>query len=159
ILFRRLSGQKQKIETGDQQIEAGEASDGGVQWIEKELSPAPVLAQAAKAMGAFPVPKLGRTAYEFWAFKASTGDSPTTVAIALQLSALTVYDEWLALLREAGARHLDELPRNADEFNNAAVVRKSMVALRFTFAEDPGLADRLSAVIERTQVTESERRL
>lgn len=59
----------------------------------EKLPPAPVLARAAKALAPFPLPKLGRTATQFWAFKSSAGDAPTTVAVALQLYALAVYEE------------------------------------------------------------------
>ena len=55
---------------------------------------------AAKAIGPFAVPKLSNAAFEFWAFKSSAGDAPTTPAIALQLTALGLYDRWRAVLAE-----------------------------------------------------------
>ena len=43
-----------------------------------------------QAIAPFPLPKLGRTAVQFWAFKSSAGNTPTTAALALQLYALRV---------------------------------------------------------------------
>jgi hypothetical protein len=41
---------------------------------------------------------MGQAAFEFWSYKESAGDAPTTAALALQLYALDVYDRWLGLL-------------------------------------------------------------
>ena len=64
-----------------------------------EALPAPSIALAAKGLGPFPLPKLGRTAVQFWAFKSSAGNAPTTAALALQLYVMPVYDQWFATLR------------------------------------------------------------
>ena len=87
VLFERLEGRRQPVERVD-------GSSGGWTWVEEKLSPAPSLALAAKALGPFPLPKLGRTAVEFWVFKSSAGNAPTTAAIGLQLYALPVYEQW-----------------------------------------------------------------
>jgi len=84
VLFERLEGRRQPVESVDD-------TSGGWTWVEEKLSPAPSLAMAAKALGPFPLPKLGRTAVQFWAFKSSAGNAPTTAALALQLYALPDY--------------------------------------------------------------------
>ena len=55
VLFERLEGRRQPVERAD-------GTSGGWTWVEEKLPPAPSLALAAKALGPFPLPKLGRTA-------------------------------------------------------------------------------------------------
>lgn len=73
ILFERLEGRRQPVESV-------EGTSGGWTWVEEKVSPAPSLAMAAKAVGPFPLPKLGGTAVQFWAFKSSAGNAPTCCA-------------------------------------------------------------------------------
>ncbi len=140
VLFEPLEGKRVAVEKPD-------GSHGGWTWVEERRAPAPSLALAAKAIGPFPLPKLGQAAFEFWAFKASTGDAPTTAAIALQLYALPVYDRWRALLEQAGAQGLEELPTWAAEIDDPADVRALMATLRRAFEADPGLGDRIRGLL------------
>ena len=103
ILFEPLIAKKQAVETSD-------GGDGGWMWVEKKLSPSPQLSDAARALGPFPLPKLGRTAFEFWTFKPSAGNAPTIAAIALQLYALDAHSDWATVLRRAGVPGLEQLP-------------------------------------------------
>ena len=84
VLFERLAGRRQPLEGADGQVD-------GWTWVEEKLSPSPLLANAATALAPFALPKLGQAAIQFWAFKPSLGDLPTTAAVALQLYALPVY--------------------------------------------------------------------
>src|SRR4029453_8179099 len=79
-------------------------------WVEAKLSPSPQLAVAAKALGPFPLPKLGRSAFQFWTFKPSTGNAPTIAAVALQLNAMPQYDHWITALQRTGVQSLDLMP-------------------------------------------------
>src|SRR5262249_50281361 len=103
VLFEWLSGRRERVTTAN-------GSDGSWTWVEQMQPPTAMLANAAKALGPFPLPKLDQAAFEFWAFKSSAGDAPTTAAVALQLRALTAYDEWLSALKEAHAPGVDTLP-------------------------------------------------
>lgn len=142
VLLQRLVGRRQPVQRAD-------GSAGGWIWVEDVLQPAEPLALAAKALGPFPLPKLGQAAFQFWTYKASAGDAPTTVANALQLYALDVHGPWLDLLRRAGAQGLDDLPARVDGIRNAADVRRLMGALRGAFLGDPELNDRIRDVIDR----------
>ena len=73
VLFEPLIAKKQAVETNDGGI-------GGWTGVEQKLSPSPQLAQAAKALAPFPLPKLGRTAFEFWAFKPRSSRTSTGLA-------------------------------------------------------------------------------
>jgi adenylate cyclase len=77
---------------------------------DKRRSATEILARAAKALGPFPVPKRDQAVFQFWAFK---GGVPITTAIALQLKALPLYEQWLSVLKEAQAPNLESLPVNA----------------------------------------------
>lgn len=143
VLFERLVGRKQQVERLD-------GSPGGWTWVEERLPPVQPLARAAKGRGPFPLPKLGSTATQFWAFKSSAGDVPTTVAIALQLYALPVYEPWLAVLEQAGAPGLDDLPARAFEIRRTDDLWHLMDTFRAAFEADPQLEDRVRQVIEES---------
>lgn len=73
------------------------------------------IGRSGKGTGPFPLPKLDQAAFEFWTFKPSAGDAPTTAAVALQLKALAPYEQWVSVLKEAQARGIGELPANTHE--------------------------------------------
>jgi adenylate cyclase len=94
VLFEPLIGKKQPLQSG-----AGHMS--GWTWVEAKLSPSPQLAAAAKALGPFPLPKLGRSAFQFWTFKPSTGNAPT-IAAARAVYAMPQYDHLITALQRTG---------------------------------------------------------
>lgn len=142
VLYERLAARKQSIETA-----AG--TTGGWTWVEQTLSPAPVLASSARGYGSFPLPKLGRAAFEYWVFKPSTGDAPTIVAVALQLYVMPLYEQWLRLLRNVGVPDLEAIPAHARGIEGAAELRRVMVKFRETFDDDATLMGRLQLAIDR----------
>ena len=140
VLFERLVGRRQPIEGPD-----GKAD--GWTWVEEKLSPSPLLANAATALAPFALPKLGQAAIQFWTFKPSMGDLPTTAAVALQLHALPLYERWRQVLAAAGAQGLDELPAHAGNVRKPDQVRALMGRLRHMFLADPGLAERVRSLL------------
>jgi adenylate cyclase len=142
VLFERLAGRRQPLEG------AGGKVDGWT-WVEEKISPSPLLAHAATALAPFALPKLGQAAIQFWTFKPSLGDLPTTVSVALQLYALPVYGRWRQLLEAAGAQGLDQLPASAAAIRKPPEVRRVMGVLRQMFLADPGLAERMRAQLDR----------
>ena len=140
VLFEPLVAKKQAVQTTDGGI-------GGWTWVEQKHSPSPQLASAAKALGPFPLPKLGRTAFEFWAFKPSTGNSPTTSAIALQLYAMRQYDHLITALHRTGVQSLDLVPPSLAAATDAPDSARLMVSLRNRLSSDQGYGDRLQTVI------------
>jgi adenylate cyclase len=142
VLFERLAGRRQPIEGADGKVD-------GWTWVEEKLSPSPLLAHAATALAPFALPKLGQAAIQFWTFKPSLGDMPTTVSVALQLYALPVYERWRQLLEAGGAQRFDELPANAAGIKKAPEVRRVMGIMRQMFLADPGLAERMRSRLDR----------
>ncbi len=140
VLFEWLAGRRERLVSAD-------GKDAGWTWVEEKQPPAPMLAQAARALGPFPLPKLDQAVFEFWTFKSSAGDAPTTAAIALQLNALRAYDQWRSVLKAAGAPGIEDLPATADEIAGAEPVRQFMLKLRYAFQDDPGLFQRVRDVL------------
>ena len=147
VLYEWLAGRRERAVTA-----AG--TDAGWTWVEEKQPPTEVLAKAARALGPFPLPKLNQAVFEFWTFKPSAGDAPTTAAIALQLKALGAYDQWLSVLRQAQAPVAVSLPRKADEITGAERVREFMLTLRQAFQEDPTLYVRVQGALNRMDAAE-----
>jgi adenylate cyclase len=78
--------------------EHGEAS------IEELVSPIPPLAESAKAVAPFPLPRVPLKVSQYWAFKTCAGDLPTLPVVAFQLYARHVHGELVSLLKKADAR-------------------------------------------------------
>jgi adenylate cyclase len=140
VLFERLAGRRQAIEGVD-------GTPSGWTWVEEKLPPSPLLAEAATALAPFALPKLGQAAIQFWVFKPSLGELPTTAAVAVQLYALPLYERWRELLAEAGAEGLDDLPAGA-AIRRPEEVRMVMGRFRQLFLSDPALAERVRSRLD-----------
>jgi adenylate cyclase len=153
VLFERLNGKRQPIyDTQGQQT--------GTIWVEELVPPIPPLAEAAKALAPFPVPKVQVNVYQFWSFKPSAGYVATMPSAALQVFALPVQQRWMTVLEQAGAAGIQELPRVASEVGRAAGVNNLMLTSRSAFANDPLLADRVRALLgDDASLSAVERRL
>jgi adenylate cyclase len=148
VLFEWLSGGRERVITST-------GGDAGWTWVERLQPPTAILAAAAKALGPFPLPKLDQAAFEFWTFKPSTGDAPTTAAVALQLTGLNVYDEWLAVLKAAQARGVAQLPAHAAEIKTPDDMLQLTRILRRMFKQEPSLEARVGKAIEGWKIDSS----
>jgi adenylate cyclase len=142
VLFEWLSGRRERVITAN-------GGDGGWTWVEQMQPPTAVLADAAKALGPFPLPKLDQAAFEFWTFKSSAGDTPTTAAVALQLKALAAYDEWLSALKEAHAQGIEALPAHAGDLKGPPGILRLMQTLRRIFQQDASLEQSVRRALDR----------
>lgn len=153
VLFEPLAAKKQPLQTSD-------GGAGGWTWVEQKLSPSPQLAAAAKALAPFPLPKLGRTAFEFWTFKPSTGHAPTIAAIALQLYTMPHYDRWLTTLQQVGVPNLEQFPPSALALKKAPDAGRLMVGLRNALNADAALYEKLQRAIDQMpQISDEDRRI
>ncbi|MDH3476216.1 MAG: adenylate/guanylate cyclase domain-containing protein, partial [Rhodospirillales bacterium] len=129
-------------------------------WGEQPVPPFRLLAEAARGLGSFPLPKEKIAVTEFWAFKESTKGLPMMPAVALQLHALDLYGRFVALLEQAGAAGLEALPRRPEDYVDprnldgepltpADKLKGLMGQLRGIFKSDPGLKPRLLEALER----------
>jgi adenylate cyclase len=156
VLFERLNGKRQPIhDMSGQQT--------GTIWIEELVQPIPILAEAAKALAPFPVPKVQVNVYQYWPFKPSAGNIATLPATALQVHALSVQQRWMEVLERAGAAGIQDLPRQASGVARADAVKQLMMALRSAFTSDPALGGRIREMLasdgEQLALTAEQRRL
>jgi len=140
VLYEMLVGKKQPLERADGTV-------GGWTWVEQKFPPVPELAAAAKALGSFPLPKLGEAATRFWTFKSSTGDAPTIPSIALQLHALPIHDRWLEVLERAGGSGLDPMAMAPRYDPEAGGVVRLMASYRDIFGKNPDLGAEVQKVV------------
>jgi len=137
VLFEHLNGRRQPIEGQDGRIH-------GAVWVEELEPPLPVLAGAARALGSFPLPKMGAAVHQFWTFKTSAREAPTMPAAALQVYALQRYEQWRALLASSTHVPLDGLPMKAAEIRDVRQMKALMQGTRRLFEQDPDLATRIA---------------
>jgi adenylate cyclase len=110
--------------------------------IQTRVPPIPLLSQAALAIAPFPLPKVPVKVSQYWTFKRGAGDTPTLPAVAFQIFAFEVYDEFLRLLRRVSPSQAAHLPPHQDAIR-AADIEKLMRALRTIFTEEPLTAQRM----------------
>ncbi len=140
VLIQLLTGRRQLVTDG-----AGRNT--GSVWIEQLRSPIPPLAEAARALAPWPLPKQQVMVHQFWSFKSSIGDAPTLPGVMLQLHARSATERWHSLIRDLGIT--DEEPGGADgeAWRNPSAVRADMSTLRKAFKRDPGLVLRVDEAI------------
>jgi len=136
VMFERLDGKRQPLFDAD-------GRQAGTVWVEETVPPIPELADAARALAPFPVPKVQVNVYQYWAFKPSAGYVGTMPSAALQVYALPAQQLWMDLLARSGAQGIDSLPRTADDVGRAGDVRRLMLGLHESFLRDPGLSARV----------------
>ena len=149
------------LEGGQEPVTTKGGGNGGSVFVEQLQPPTDDVARDAKAIAPFVLAKLGRAAFQFWAFKSSAGDAPTLPAVALQLKALAAYEDWLAVLKEACTSGMDRLPAHAcssgmdrlparaEEVKTPADMLQLMLTLRRMFQQDVSLRQEIVPAIDR----------
>lgn len=141
VLFQLLTGRQKPITNSEGKIT-------GAVWVEQLLSPVPVLSEAARGLGPFPLPKDEAAVYQFWVFKSSAREAPTMPAVALQVYALKAYPQFKKLLENSGVSNVISLPESAAKISNAKQLKEFMLDIRYAFAENPNL---IEAVYQESQ--------
>ncbi len=151
VLFESLDGKRLPLgQLGNRASNVDEQTYGSV-WVEQLIPPVPVLAEAANALGPFPLPKLNEAVYQYWAFKATTDDAATMPAAALQLHALDHYEVFAGLIREANIAELKDLPPDARSLTRARPVSAAMRTLRRALKDNPQAVARLTEALHATR--------
>lgn len=117
--------------------------------VERVVPPVAPLAQSARVLAPFPLPKVPVRVNEFWAYKTSAGDVATLPVAALHIYMLPLYDELAAAAARSGAA---PLPPKAV---GASAVASLAHQLRDAFVHD---AAALSAMRLALAATDGERR-
>ena len=129
----------------------------GILATEQLRPPLPEFAQAAVGLGPFPLPKVPARVSQFWAFR--PGGEPTLPVIALQRYAATAYDNWRALLRQAGLPDADQLPSDLARLTDAGALSRYMIALRKALRADPEFGRTMASQLATTTDEAGSRRL
>lgn len=103
--------------------------------FERVIEPIPVLADAALAIAAFPLPKSASTVKQFWTFRRHAGDMPTFPVAVFECYVLKeAYPEFLELLNQLNPQWGPNLPSDYEqlvrEFNLLEFVQNIHLALK-----------------------------
>lgn len=104
----------------------------------------------------FHLPKIDKSAFQFWAFKPSADDAPTTASVAVQLSLFDHYPAWRDLLIRAGVRSSLLPPANALKPPGKLV--SYMKDMRKLFVGQSHLAEHVRQVSESATLAPDDRR-
>jgi adenylate cyclase len=148
VLFERLEGRNERIVSGN--------NASRWVWVETAQPPADPLAQAARAVAPFPLPKIDKSSFQFWAFKPSADDAPTTASMAVQMALLPYHQTWREILDRAGVASFAVPPATA--LQRPGALREHMQQMRKLFLGQPYLADRLRELIESASLDPAPRR-
>lgn len=136
VLLQNLTGKGKQVEDKSSKSQADI-------WVEKLLSPVPVLSEVARGLGPFPLPQSEASVFEFWVFKSSAQEIPTIPAVGLQIHALRAYDQFYRLLNDSGLADFMELPGSASEITTVQDVHYLMTGIRNVLSEMPELGEKL----------------
>jgi adenylate cyclase len=114
---------------------------GGRLNIERLVSPVPILADAAVASAAFPLPKLPVRLNQYWKFKSEAGAAPTLPVVVLHVYAVEEYDDLVRLLAERRPGRAAMLPPDGRTLLAAGHVEAVIPKLKAVFESEPGLAN------------------
>ncbi len=120
----------EKLIARNQPLRDAQGNPRGSVWMESVGPPLAVLSAASIGLGPFPLPKLGASVHEFWAFKSSTGETPTLPAVALHRYVEGKHPDWRDSLAEAGIIDPDAQENGEESENGAEALRYQMQQLR-----------------------------
>jgi adenylate cyclase len=107
--------------------------------IERMVPPIPVLKEAAAATAPFPLPKAPIGLWKYWKFKEGSGHAPTLPVMALQVHALDVYEDFVAMIRRTAPSSLPAgFPLTRAELGSVPM-RSVVRDLKKAFERHPGL--------------------
>lgn len=147
ILFERLEGRNERVVSGN--------SVSRWVWVETAEQPTEVLNDAALSVAPFPLPKIDKSAFQFWAFKPSADDSPTTAAMAVQLAYMPYHQTWREMLDRINVK--STLAPPATELSRPGSLRPYMKAMRKLFLGDARLAGHMREILETATISAEER--
>jgi len=148
VLFERLEGHNERIVSGNNTTRWV--------WVETAQPPVPPLAEAARAVVPFPLPKIDKSSFQFWAFKPSADDTPTTAAMAVQMALLPHHQAWRDMLDRAGVASA-ALPA-ATQLQRPGALRNYMKQMRKLFLGKPHVAERVRELLDTATLEPAERR-
>ncbi len=127
------------------------STNAGMLNIEKTVAPIAPLAQAALATAYFTLPKIPVKVSRYGAYKEGAGDIPTLPLVAFKVYAMTVYDDFMRLLKVVSPDIADRLPASSEIVITEKRVKDTILKLRESFEQNPGAVKKL---LERIKLLE-----
>lgn len=115
---------------------------------ERRIQPIEILKARAAATAPFALPTVPFRVAQFWAFGRGASDIPNLPLVALQLYALPVYDEFIALLAAEAAADVSDLPATLADLGPPIGLETLIRRVRRAFLRDAGLGARIAGRIE-----------
>ncbi len=143
VVVERLTGKMQPIRSNN-----GETT--GAVWVENVLPPFPALADAAKGIGTFTLPKIDSSVYDFITFKQSADSKPTLPALGLQLLAEPVREAWNEQLRALNVPE-DLLLPSPSALSAGRELGERMARLKRFLETSPGIVEAVPDPQERAE--------
>lgn len=151
IVVERLTGKMQPLRSKN-----GETT--GVIWAESVLPPFSELAEVAKGVGTFTLPKNDSTVYDFITFKQSADSKPTLPSLAIQFISEPVREKWNHYLRTRGVPENLLVPASST-FTDGHQLGKRMSQLKKFIDETPVTADGFEGFFEGNEISAADRKL
>lgn len=118
--------------------------------IEKLISPIPVLAQSARGLAPFPLPKVPAKVNHFILYKNSLGDMPTLPVTMLQLHARSVHTELIELIKRFDQTMGKEIADSIQSPDRQGI-QDIVSQFRQLFARQPELATKIRHKLAQTE--------
>lgn len=122
----------------------------GFHNIVKTVKPFDLLADSAVATGPFVLPRIPFKVNRYWTFQPGAGDSPSLPVLAFQLSTLSVYDEFIHMLKKASPDHASNLPSHGTTAYNTKNFKQLVREIEEVFQGDPELELRMLVELENS---------
>lgn len=130
--------------------EDGEISKG-FHNIVQIVKPIEILADSAVATAPFTLPRIPFKVNSYWTFQTGAGDSPTLPVIAFQLSAQSVYDEFIQLIKKTAPRKAENLQPDFMTALNSKKIKELMLEIEGIFQADPELESKMLVELEHSK--------
>ncbi len=131
-------------------VDGGHIGNLNIERLEKPL---PALTQSAFALAPFLVPKEPRKVSKYWTFKTSAGNIPTLPVVVFQTFALSVYDEFVQLLKKHQPPQMDKLMYNKDEVINTKCVVEVIQTIKDIFDNDTQIAQKMLKELQDSKIS------
>ena len=152
VLIANMSRQRQSFVADVDQLVAGVS-------IEQWTPPIPMFADSALAIAPFVLPKVPAQVRQYWTFKQFDELVPALPATMLQIYALQVYDDWLALLTQIDSGFAGQLPQSVDQLRAERKLVRLMKHFQEYMSARPELGQRLLAALDQSSLDSKTKRI
>ena len=133
----------EQLRLKEMSLDGSRAYDPAGHSIVQVVPPIDLFSDAVVATAPFTLPRIPFKVSQYWTFETAAGDSPTIPAIVLQLFAMDVYPDFVALLDKASSGHVNELQDLGDGRFESRPIKEMMKKIREIFESDPLVGEKM----------------